>query len=314
MGCYTPLKAVRYDGEIVFGQVKPPSAKSIHDESYTEGGSIVYLPCGRCIGCRNDLTKDWAVRCYHEAQMHDVSCVLTLTFDETHLNKKGSLFKPDIQKFLKRVRKKFKKKFSYLYCGEYGSRFERPHYHIILFGLDFIDKTQFSTSKTGDPLYNSPTLDCLWGFGHAAIGTFSMSSAMYCASYITKYVPVLERAEIYGERIPEFGHASKKPALGLTWLKKYHNDILAHDSVIINAQFYRIPRYYLKKIEELYPEKYEFLKIRRENSIDKDSPNMDIAFNKFTIAHKRYFDKGHKSLDNRKRFEYMEMLNIRRNS
>ena len=28
------------------------------------------LPCGRCVGCRLERSRQWAVRCMHEASMH----------------------------------------------------------------------------------------------------------------------------------------------------------------------------------------------------------------------------------------------------
>lgn len=310
MTCLTPVQATRdLEGSIVFGDC--------------QDGSPLYLPCGRCIGCRKDLTKDWAVRCHHESQMHDHSCVLTLTFDETNLNAQKTLVKSDIQNFIKRLRKFIftnkdlkklypqysRKKISYLYCGEYGSRFERPHYHIIIFGFDFPDKVFLKDSESDDPLYTSNYLDSTWGFGHSTIGTMSMASAMYCASYLTKYVTTQEREEIYCGRLPEFGHASKKPAIGLNWFKKFHNDLTAHDKVVINNQSYRIPRYYLKKLEELHPEKYSCLKIRREQLLDNSQPDWQDLSNKYIIGLDRLKHTDTlKSSDNKKRSEYLKTV------
>lgn len=307
MACLTPVKAFKNcEGSIIFGD--------------SQDGSPLYLPCGKCIGCRKDLTKDWAVRCSHEAQMHTYNSVLTLTFDENNLNSQSTLVKSDIQNFIKRLRKFIftnkdlkqnfpqfsRKKISYLYCGEYGERFERPHYHIIIFGFDFPDKIYFKDSQSGDKIFTSKFLDSIWGLGHATIGTMSMASATYCASYLTKYVSTQEREEIYCGRLPEFGHASKKPAIGLNWFKKYHNDLLAHDQVIIDNQKYRIPRYYLKKLEEFHPEKFTSLKIRRENSIDNSSPDWVDLKNKYTIAMDKFKDtETLKSSDNHKRLTYL---------
>lgn len=326
MPCYTPMKGyLDSDGVVKIGD--------------SEESSTLLLPCGKCIGCRNDMTKDWAVRAYHESQLHDYSSVLTLTFDEDHLNR--SLDKQDAVKFIKRLRiylsrsehlrenypHFYKKKISYLYCGEYGSKFNRPHYHIIIFGFDFPDKVYLKDSESGDEIYISKILSELWPFGYATIGKMSMASAMYCASYVTKYVSNAEKESIYtdvntGEyRQPEFGHASrcgdtgyKKPSgdpilggLGLKWLIKYHDDILTHNCVIIANQKYRIPRYYLKKMEELFPSKYEKLKILREESLDSSSVNYNDLKNKYTISMARIKDKGTlKSLDNHKRLEYLK--------
>ena len=38
------------------------------------------LPCGQCVGCRLERSRQWAVRCVHEAQMHDRNCFITLRF------------------------------------------------------------------------------------------------------------------------------------------------------------------------------------------------------------------------------------------
>lgn len=274
----------------------------IHDgklvsPDFQSDGHPLTLPCGKCIGCRNDLTKDWAVRCAHEAQMHTYNCVLTLTFDENNINAQKTLVKSDIQDFIKSLRhfinrnkdlrKNYpylsQKKISYLYCGEYGSKFERPHYHIIIFGFDFPDKVKLKESDSGDTLFTSKYLEKIWTHGHSTIGAMSMASAMYCASYVTKFVPLNEREEIYCGRLPEFGHASKKPALGLTWFQKYHNDLLAHDAAIIQGQKYRIPRYYKKKLQEFYPEKFTELKVRIEEKLDEQIINYDDLDNKLKI-------------------------------
>ena len=316
MSCYTPIKAF-YDenGKVLLGE--------------NNNSPILYLPCGKCTGCRNDLTKDWAVRCYHESQLHTHNCVLTLTFDDENINKSGSLEKQDIVNFVKRLRtfisrsdtlrkyypELYNKKISYLYCGEYGHKFNRPHYHIIIFGFDFPDKVYLKDSKSGDEMYTSEMLSKLWSFGFHTIGKMSMASAMYCASYITKFVSMSEREDLYTDKItgemkqPEFGHASRRPALGLNWLLKYSSDITTHNSVIIANQRYRIPRYYLKKLEEHFPHKHESLKTKREELLDNTSPNLLDLKNKYTISMARLKDKGIlKSPHNQKQLNYLESV------
>lgn len=316
MACYTPIKAY-YDPE---GNVKLGESQ----ESNT-----LFLPCSKCIGCRNDLTKDWAVRCYHESQMHDYNCVLTLTFNEDNLNSEATLVKDDIVNFVKRLRAYisrseelriknphlYNKKISYLYCGEYGHKFNRLHYHIIIFGFDFPDKKYLKDSESGDELCTSKILDTLWPYGFSTIGKMSMASAMYCASYVTKYVSNAEKMSVYtnmetGEfRQPEFGQASRRPAIGLNWFKKYFTDLTAHNCVIITNQKYRIPRYYLKKMEQLFPNQYEKLKISRENKLDNTQPDWKDLKNKFTISYKRIQSHGIlKSPDNNKRLKYLEQV------
>ena len=38
------------------------------------------VPCGQCIGCRLERSRQWAIRCMHEASLHDKNCFITLTF------------------------------------------------------------------------------------------------------------------------------------------------------------------------------------------------------------------------------------------
>lgn len=144
----------------------------------------VSLPCGRCIGCRLERSKVWAIRCMHEAAIFDNNCFVTLTYDNDNLPDDGSLIKSDWQLFMKRLRKRLVPKNPYSFnndfdkwdawqlkygirffmCGEYGqdqdyalegiSKLGRPHYHAILFnynpmdlGLEVFCEKQFDVTK-----------------------------------------------------------------------------------------------------------------------------------------------------------------------
>ena len=77
MPCYNPLLAYRENGKIIFN--KPfPFAKGFN------------LPCGQCIGCKLSYARQWAIRCLHEAQMHESNCFITLTFNDEHLVKRNN--------------------------------------------------------------------------------------------------------------------------------------------------------------------------------------------------------------------------------
>ena len=49
------------------------------------------LPCGNCIGCRLERSRQWAVRCMHEASLYEDNCFLTLTYSPEFLPSDGSL-------------------------------------------------------------------------------------------------------------------------------------------------------------------------------------------------------------------------------
>lgn len=246
MPCFHPLTAYRTEtGDVVFVERKA-------------GGSVrtLQLPCGRCIGCRLERSRQWAVRCMHEAKLYDENCFITLTYDEQHAPHDLSLRYTDFQKFMKRLRRRFfSRKIRFYMCGEYGENFGRPHYHACLFNLDFPDKLYFK--KAGDSiLYTSKILDECWTHGFSLIGSLSFESAAYVARYCTKKVtgPAAENhykvidkttGEIY-DRTPEFGHMSLKPGIGGPWLDRFMSDVYPRGEVIVNNRKAKPPRYYDK--------------------------------------------------------------------
>ena len=209
MACYYPMKAYR-------SQTVNPSGKRsiVFNKNQGFADMEVELPCGQCIGCRLERSRQWAIRMAHEAQLHEDNCFLTLTYNDENLPKHNSLKLKDFQKFMKRLRKAFGKKIRFFHCGEYGEKFQRPHYHAIIFGLDFKDKILFS-EQNDQKLYISPTLNKIWGLGHATIGDVTFQSAAYVARYITKKITGdraqdhyneinYETGEILSERRPEY--------------------------------------------------------------------------------------------------------------
>ena len=132
------------------------------------------LPCGRCIGCRLERSRQWAMRCVHEASLSPYNSFITLTYDDAHLPYRSDLDYPAFQRFLKRLRKTASSPVRFYMCGEYGPLTQRPHYHACLFNFDFADKTYWRTSDAGSRCYRSELLDRLWGLGHAECGAVTV--------------------------------------------------------------------------------------------------------------------------------------------
>ena len=143
------------------------------------------VACQKCVSCKLQKSAEWASRCVHEAMFHDLNSFITLTYAPEYLPENESLDKEDLRLFIKRLRRKFKNiKFKYLSCGEYGhnpndGKIERPHYHLVLMGIDFPDKKYFFTNKIGQPVYRSDTLEKLWTKGHSSVGEFTYETAAY---------------------------------------------------------------------------------------------------------------------------------------
>lgn len=248
MSCLRPLKAYRTrDGGVAFGTT--PGELAIKLE----------LPCGQCIGCRVDRSREWAVRCCHENSLHEDSCFVTLTYSPKFFPPDGGLRVKDWQNFAKRLRRR-KGKFRFLHCGEYGDENKRPHYHAIIFGHDFWeDRKELQTNKRGEQIWTSKELEDIWGMGFCTIGSVSFASAAYVARYVLKKVTGDRAAKQY-ERVdgetgevyqiqPEYATMSRRPGLGASWFEKYSADVYPSDEVIINGKKFRPPRYYDKLME-----------------------------------------------------------------
>lgn len=223
------------------------------------------LPCGRCVGCRLERSRQWAVRCMHESQMHKENCFVTLTYDDEHLPPLASLRYRDFQLFLKRARKRLGK-FRYFAGGEYGEQTNRPHYHACLFGIDFPDRLYFKTTGSGEKIYTSELLSLLWPHGHSSIGTLTFESAAYVARYCLKKVNGDGAEFHYNGREPEMGHMSLKPGIGETWFRKYHSDVYPSDQVISRGYPAKPPRYYDKKLKKISQEMLDEVQYMRYSS------------------------------------------------
>lgn len=241
---------------------------------------VIRLPCGQCTGCRLERSRQWAIRCLHESQLHEKNCFITLTYSDDHLPADGSLNHRHWVLFAKRLRKRFGNGIRYYMCGEYGEQFARPHYHACLFNHDFRDKTLWK-ERDGVPLYQSKSLDKLWStpygdpLGFTSVGDVTFQSAAYVARYIMKkvtgdkaddhYTYLDEYGEIH-ERTPEYTQMSRRPGIGADWLKKYETDVFPHDYVILNGKKCSVPKYYDRNLEDRRPEFAAAMKRRRNDA------------------------------------------------
>jgi hypothetical protein len=223
------------------------------------------------------------MRCTFEASMHKNNCFITLTYNDEWVPSDGSLHVDHFQRFMKRLRKHFNgKKIRFYHCGEYGEQFGRPHYHAIIFGLDFNDK-YFWSINNGNKLYRSPTLEKLWPYGHSSIGDVTFESAAYVSRYILKKING-DNAEEHYQRIdpdtgevyqvkPEYTTMSRRPGIGKDWFDKYYSDIYPKDYVTIRGKKMKAPKFFDGQYELLYPKEYKELKRKRVLDSKKHADN-----------------------------------------
>lgn len=223
----------------------------------------VTVPCGQCIGCRVERTEDWTTRIMHEVALHELCQFVTLTYSDANLPFGGTLVKKDWQDFMKRLRHHHKGKLRYFAVGEYGDILERPHYHAVLFGIDFADKRPHSKNEYGDQLFTSDLLDRIWGKGHVFFGKVTVQSARYVAKYCIKKVNGPMAAEHYGSRAPEFAVMSLKPGIGSGWFEKHQEDVYPSDFVVLQGKKRSPPRFYDERLAASDEDSLKLIKARR---------------------------------------------------
>lgn len=261
MTCFSPLKASRAAVPNENGK-RPIVFNSKH--GLVEGSSLV-LPCGQCRGCRSQRSREWGIRCSHEASIHGHNnCFLTLTYDDDHLPADYSVRKEALQLFMRRLRKRFGAGIRFFACGEYGDNTLRPHYHVLLLNFDFPDKVLLCERK-GHRVYTSKALRELWPDGLHEIGSVTAASANYVARYCVKKRTGAQASDHYTRfspvdgsmhRVePEFANMSRGGrgglgGIGTPWFEKFGSDAFPSDFVIIDGRKVRPPRFYLRKLEQ----------------------------------------------------------------
>lgn len=284
MRCYAPLRGYRYRD----GKIRPQAPKGLG----VWRGQIA-LRCGQCWACRLNYAKGWAVRCIHELEDHELLAeFVTLTYNDANLPADGSLDLRHWQLFAKKLRNRLQhppyrddsydsakrprligpayppRKFRFYMAGEYGED-GRPHFHVILFGIRFHDRRYYKTSKNGDKLYTSATLEALWNKGFTPTGDVTFQSAAYVAGYVTDKLTG-KRASEYGERKPPFATMSRRPGIGAKWIDKWLDDVYKDDYLIARGVKLQPPKYYDTRLQRHDPDRLAAIKQQREINNEKN--------------------------------------------
>lgn len=245
---------------------------------------LVTVPCGKCLGCRADQARDWAIRLVHEADVRQYAWFVTLTYSDESLPTHGTLCPEHLRAFFKALRKLYPpRSLSYYACGEYGESTARPHYHAVLCGPPLLDRDLLDVRPTG-PVWRSDTLASVWPHGLHEFSAVTFQSAAYVAGYVRKKVERDERprefavgvGEVFSryERVdpstgelvylqPEFARMSRRPGIGRLWLERYWTDVYPRDFVVMDGREFKPPRYYDKWMEENHPQIMEEVRYQR---------------------------------------------------
>ena len=228
---------------------------------------LISVPCGNCIGCRLEYSRQWANRCMLEAKGYTDNYFVTLTYSEEFLtyNQKNNMSLPtlvrsDLTKFLKRLREYYSRVFNhtgvrFFASGEYGDKNARPHYHVLFFNLP-INDLEYKFCRGGYKYYTSATLSKLWPKGIIIIGSLTWETCAYVARYVLKKRKGKSAEKYYNDLniIPEYSVMSRKPGIGYDYYKIHKDDIYSTDSITDGFKFpIKPPKFFDKKfaIEDL---------------------------------------------------------------
>lgn len=267
MSCFNPRSAVLI-GKTLSGKPKYKFIK-YNEESVVRNGryigreyfgrEVIKVPCKECIGCRLDYSKEWANRCMKEAELYEYNFSITLTYDDKNMpystkildtetgeaipNYNVTLNPDDVEKFMKRLRIQWHRKHKHdnirvFYCGEYGDKKGRPHYHLILFNFPMYDLKFLRRSQSGKNLWFSNELDKIWGKGLTTVGECNWETVAYAARYVTKKVKGPGAKDEYIERAqyPEFVRMSRMPGIGREWYEKHKDQMYETDEMFVKRK------------------------------------------------------------------------------
>ena len=318
MACYHPLSAIqppkRYPGD------KQP-LKFLHgydglNKELPPGYTFLKVPCGQCLGCRLEYSRQWAVRCALEAKQWKHNYFVTLTYADEFLplstferidTETGEYFcdtvpvlqPDDLSAFMKRLRSNFKYDYHidnirFYGCGEYGSQNERPHYHVILFNCPIPD-LKFLYNKDGYTYYTSEYLEKAWSrevdgvrykIGIVCVTEFTFETAAYVARYMLKKHKGKD-ASYYEENglVPEFTRCSRRPGIAHDYYEQNAGAIYDFDQVVVSSGKGKPikchpPVYFDRLFDIDNPEEFVMIKERRkktaEESMARQLGNTDL--------------------------------------
>lgn len=292
MPCYHPNYGVFVPGrkqpKILpkIGLMRPVPDKILYQGDMRD---VLQLPCGQCIGCRLEYSRQWADRCVMETMTtpDDMSWFVTLTYDDDNIPSllsgdvdspfPGSINWDDHQKFVKRLRDHadrhdFGHDLRHYSAAEYGVKGLRPHYHMMLYNMVIPDLKYYKRNKQGDILYTSDIIADIWQGGFVVIGKADWRTAAYTARYVIKKRKGKEARQYYTDFgiAPESTRSSNRPGIASAYYDEHWHDLYYGSSQKIvlpsigdMANITTPPRFFDEKFRLVDPDRLVEIKLKR---------------------------------------------------
>lgn len=191
------------------------------------------VPCGQCMPCRINHKRMWTGRILLEAaHSPNTSTFLTMTYNDEHKPKNGSLVPSHLLRYINRLRDKSSLgHFRYFAVGEYGDKTQRPHYHMAIFNCP--------------PLLWESKFNAAWhedgaSMGFTQAGEITKESAGYIAGYTTKKMTKKDDDRLDG-RLPEFARMSKFPPIGAAGMNHIYDLMMTRSGAAALADKEDVP-------------------------------------------------------------------------
>lgn len=263
--------------------------------------TVVPVPCGKCMECRLNKSREWATRMMLECRYHQSSYFVTLTYNDATVPVSYfpdpdtgealpslTLVKRDLQLFMKRLRDRLfrlgRPQIRYYAVGEYGDKTHRPHYHLVIFGLQLDDLEFLKQSALGFPYYRSQLVEDCWPDGYSMVCNVSWQSCAYVARYCTKKLGG-DFKEFYStfNIQPEFSVMSRKPGIAYQYYQDHKDEIYRTDELFVQlaegGKTVRPARYFDKLFDLENPELMAAIKERRVRKANAMQQLLDVQTN-----------------------------------
>lgn len=221
----------------------------------------LFIPCGYCLNCRVDKRNQWSDRAKWEFSQKLTASFVTVTYSDpwllsecTHIDPisdkpVANLEYKHIQDFIARLRKYVKyhpeiqgvlanPDFSYIYVGEYGEKgavFDRPHFHILFFGLDFAFMKKIFAKE--------------WKYGFIDVLPLLNGGIEYVLKYMDKQLFGALAKEKYDNHLLNRPAMRSSISFGSTLYLSKKDEIIKNNMKYKSGRALRpVPAYYKKKL------------------------------------------------------------------
>lgn len=303
--------------------------KEKYGEEYQHKQEYIFIPCGKCLYCRQKQAKEWALRIELESKHYQNNYFLTLTYNDENLvipertfiestgeiieneenwrEWKGTLVKEHLIRFINSYRKYLEREYNwsglrFYACGEYGEKGQRPHYHLILLNNPPLQNEIYKYNKITKTAYRTnKRIEKIWGKGFIDIEPAVWDTMAYVAGYCEKklFGPIGEEIWATKGQLPVFAHMSRNPGIGRIDFEENQEKYYKNDEIINSKGKSVKPPSYFDRLKDIGEEDVmkEIKEARKEYALNEQMKKMsktDITIQQYLLNEEQEAIKNNK--------------------